>query len=194
MTPDQVAHIFDRFYRADASNTAISGTGLGMSISQLIVQRHKGKIWVESEYGIGTTVHILLPLPDRSPYVLIIEDDEALRRIQQISLELEGGFTVLTTYNGKTGLELAQVCLPDVILLDLNLPEMSGFTVLEHLQTSRLTRDVSVIITSAMDQPEKIEKAIAMGATDYLVKPYSMGDLGIRINRTLRETRRETST
>jgi PAS domain S-box-containing protein len=192
MTPEQLSHMFDRFYRADASNTAIGGTGLGMSISQLIVKKHRGKIWVESEYGQGTSVHVLFPLPGRPPYVLIIEDEEGLRRLQQISLELEG-FTVLPAEKGQPGLELAQTCLPDLILLDLNLPEMSGFSVLDNLKNNHLTKDIPIIITSALDQPEEIEKAIEKGADDYLVKPYGMGDLAIRINRALTETKRETS-
>ncbi len=192
MSSEQLEHIFDRFYRADASNTAIGGTGLGMAISEVIVERHRGKIWVESKYGAGTTVHVLLPLPERPRYVLIIEDEEGLRRLQQISLEM-AGFTVLTAEKGETGLELARSCLPDLILLDLNLPEMSGFIVLEHLQANRLTKNIPVIITSALDQPEEIERAINRGAADYLVKPYSMGDLAIRINRALTETQREVS-
>jgi len=62
MTPEQVARVFDKFYRADASDTAVSGLGLGMSIVRNIVEAHGGRIWVESEPGRGTTVHFLLPL------------------------------------------------------------------------------------------------------------------------------------
>ncbi len=62
MTQDQVSHIFDKFYRADASNTAIEGTGLGMSIVKYIVEAHKGKIHVSSQKNVGTEVKILLPL------------------------------------------------------------------------------------------------------------------------------------
>jgi PAS domain S-box-containing protein len=62
MTPDQVAKVFDKFYRADSSNTAIGGLGLGMSIVRNIIEAHGGNIWVESEPGRGTTVHFLLPL------------------------------------------------------------------------------------------------------------------------------------
>lgn len=62
MTPEQVDKVFDKFYRADASNTAVEGTGLGMSIVKHIVEAHGGKVWVESEYGKGTTVTFRIPL------------------------------------------------------------------------------------------------------------------------------------
>jgi PAS domain S-box-containing protein len=184
MTSDQLAQVFDRFYRADASNTAIGGTGLGMTISRLIVERHGGKIWVESQYGSGTTVHIVFPLLNRRTYVLIIEDDENLRELQQRVLKTEG-FVVLGVEDGLAGLKLAHVCLPNLILLDLALPGMTGFDVLEHLQIDYLTKDIPVIITSAIDTAAEIERAIQKGAMDYLVKPYGMGDLTVRVNRAL---------
>lgn len=184
MTEEQLSRIFDRFYRADASNTAIGGTGLGMSISQLIVEQHNGKIWLESQPGAGTTVYILLPLKDRPAYILVIEDDDKLMEMERTILEYEG-FNVMTATEGKKGLKLAQSGAPDLILLDLNLPGMSGFTILENLRQNLVTQRTPVLITSAMDTPEHIEKAIEKGATDYLVKPYSVGDLLVRINRAL---------
>lgn len=184
MTPEQVAQVFDRFYRADASNTAIGGTGLGMTISRLIVERHRGKIWLESQYGIGTTIHILLPFRNRPTYVLIIEDDQNLRELQQRVLRTEG-FVVLGAGDGGEGLKLANSCLPNLILLDLALPGMTGFAVLEYLQRDYLTKDIPVIITSAMDTTTEIERAIQKGAVDYLVKPYGMADLTVRVNRAL---------
>ncbi|MBW2239683.1 MAG: histidine kinase, partial [Deltaproteobacteria bacterium] len=62
MTPEQVDKIFDKFYRVDASTTAIEGTGLGMTIVKHIVEAHDGKIWVESELGKGTTVKFVIPI------------------------------------------------------------------------------------------------------------------------------------
>ena len=184
MTEEQLSRIFERFYRADASNTSIGGTGLGTSISRLIVEQHDGKIWLESQPGEGTIVHILLPLQDRPPYILVIEDDDKLLEMERIILEYEG-FTVITASEGTKGLNLARGGLPNLILLDLNLPGMSGFTILEDLRDNGITQNIPVLITSAMDAPEQIEKAIEKGATDYLVKPYSVGDLLVRINRAL---------
>ena len=65
MTPEQQKHLFKKFYRADSSNTSISGTGLGLAICKLIVELHGGKIWVNSKYGQGTTVHFSLPRSGR---------------------------------------------------------------------------------------------------------------------------------
>jgi two-component system sensor histidine kinase VicK len=62
MTADQRAHLFEKFYRADGSNNAVQGTGLGLSISKLIVELHHGQIWVESEYGVGSTFFFTIPL------------------------------------------------------------------------------------------------------------------------------------
>jgi two-component system phosphate regulon sensor histidine kinase PhoR len=62
MTGEQQVHLFEKFYRADASNTAIVGTGLGLAICRLIVELHGGKIWVESQVGIGTTAYFTLPM------------------------------------------------------------------------------------------------------------------------------------
>jgi DNA-binding response OmpR family regulator len=155
-----------------------------MTISRLIVERHGGKIWVESEYSVGTTVHILFPLLNRPTYILIVEDDHSLRELQQRVLRTEG-FTVLGAEEGTKGLQLANTCLPDVILLDLALPGITGFEVLEQLQANSSTKDIPVLITSAIDTAAEIERAIKKGAADYLVKPYSMDDLTIRVNRAL---------
>jgi two-component system phosphate regulon sensor histidine kinase PhoR len=65
MTAEQAARIFDKFYRADASDTAIGGIGLGMSIVKHIVEAHGGKIWVESQLGEGTVVSFTIPLARR---------------------------------------------------------------------------------------------------------------------------------
>jgi signal transduction histidine kinase len=69
MTEEQAAHIFDRFYRVDASNTAVKGVGLGMSIVRNIVHAHGGEILVESQPDIGTTIYVSLPFkaPSQSP-------------------------------------------------------------------------------------------------------------------------------
>ncbi len=77
MTPEEQAHLFEKFYRADASNTAVAGTGLGLAICKQIVELHGGKIWVESQAGTGTTVWFTLPLPAREGKVQALGTQKA---------------------------------------------------------------------------------------------------------------------
>jgi two-component system phosphate regulon response regulator PhoB len=128
-----------------------------------------------------------LPLLNRPTYILIIEDDQGLRELQKRVLGAEG-FTMLSAEEGESGLNLAKACLPNLILLDLALPGIAGFEVLERLQSNHLTKAIPVVITSAIDTATEIEKAIEKGASDYLVKPYGMGDLTIRVNRALAQS------
>ena len=126
-------------------------------------------------------MHVLLPLPNRSTFILIIDADEAWREIQQRNLELQV-FTVLTAGDGNIGLELAQTFFPNLILLDLDLPGMSGLTILEKLQANYLTSSIPVIITLVSEKLPQIEKGFVTTIIDYLVKPYGMNELTIRIN------------
>ena len=80
MTPEQLDKIYDKFYRADASNTAITGTGLGMGIAKAIIKAHEGELWIESELGKGTKVSFKLPLPDKSENVKV-EKNEANEKL-----------------------------------------------------------------------------------------------------------------
>ena len=83
--------------------------------------------------------------------------------------------------------------MPDLVLLDLALPGLTGYSVMENLKACDLGRAIPIIITSAMDSPEDIEKAIQLGAVDYLVKPYSMNDLLLRVNHTLSDLQSKNS-
>ena len=82
MTDEELAHLFEKFWRADASSTAIGGTGLGLVIVRHIVEQHGGHIWIDSVKGKGTTVHFTLPLVDHRPTVLVVEDEDTVREIE----------------------------------------------------------------------------------------------------------------
>lgn len=101
--------------------------------------------------------------------VLIVEDEETLSQMYSIKFEKEG-FTVLTANDGQTGLDLATKEKPDVILLDVIMPKMDGFMVLEQLQAETTTKKIPVIMLTNLGQTEDLEKGKKMGATDYLVK------------------------
>lgn len=103
--------------------------------------------------------------------VLIVEDDEFLLQMYSTKLDLEG-FKVLEAMNGLQGLKVAQKELPDLILLDLNLPEMSGFEVLANLKRDDNTKGIKVLILTNFSQKEDIDRCLELGADDYLIKAH----------------------
>lgn len=104
-----------------------------------------------------------------SKKVLSIEDDAFLSSLVSGKL-IETGFSVITASTGKDGLAKAALEHPDLILLDIMLPDMGGFEILEHLKGDPVTKDIPVIILSNLGGRDEIEKGIALGASSYLIK------------------------
>jgi PAS domain S-box-containing protein len=189
ISPDDVGRIFDRFYRADHPMVQeAEGTGLGLSIVKMFVEMLGGGIWVESQPGKGTKFSFTLPLtstelpepvPDllstelsagiaRRQKILVIEDDRDLALLLRRQLESEG-FQVLLAGTGEDALWLAKEAQPQLITLDIMLPDIDGFAVLEQLKTNPITSAIPVVIVSVLAESEK---GYALGAVDYVVKPF----------------------
>ena len=100
----------------------------------------------------------------------------------------QAGHTVVNAYDGEKGLELAQEAAPDLILFDLILPKMDGFSVLEKLKGDQKTKDIPVIVLTNLESVDDVEKVIGLGATTYLVKAnYDLNDIAGKINEVLRQ-------
>lgn len=117
--------------------------------------------------------------------ILIIEDDDFLRSLAVTKLEKEG-FTVSMAPDGQQGLTLAQQELPEVVILDLMLPVMSGFDVLAALKASDATKGLKVIVFSNLGEEADIKKCLDLGASDYLVKAnFTLDELVEKIKQLL---------
>ncbi len=103
--------------------------------------------------------------------VLIVEDDDFLLQMYVTKLELEG-FKVVEATNGLQGLKMAQREKPDLILLDLNLPELSGFEVLAQLKRDDETKNIKVLVLTNYSQKDNIDRCLELGADDYLIKAH----------------------
>jgi DNA-binding response OmpR family regulator len=103
------------------------------------------------------------------PRILLVEDDKGLGAAYQVRLEAEG-FDTHWCLNGEAALAAAQKYRPDLILLDLIMPKMSGFEVLDILRRTPETAKIKIIILTALSKPSDIERAKQLGANDYLVK------------------------
>jgi protein-histidine pros-kinase len=188
--PERQAQLFAPFERLGAETSDVEGTGLGLALSKGLVEAMGGSLGFESAVGEGSTFWIDLqaarnPLtraaeaaPVEAPAlgtavrtVLYIEDNlPNLELVEQI-LSRWPGLRVEAAMQGRLGLDLARQHQPDLILLDVHLPDLPGHEVLQQLQADPRTRDVPVIIVSADATPGQIERLLAAGARAYLTKP-----------------------
>ncbi|HEY1521858.1 MAG TPA: response regulator transcription factor [Solirubrobacteraceae bacterium] len=123
-----------------------------------------------------------MPDYERSPRVLVVEDDEAIAQVLQRSLRLEG-YDVKIAGDGVTALDEAHAFLPDLIILDLGLPRLDGIEVARRLRQSD---DVPILVLTARDAVEARVEGLDAGADDYLVKPFERQELLARLRALLR--------
>ncbi|OFW31954.1 MAG: hypothetical protein A3G76_04165 [Acidobacteria bacterium RIFCSPLOWO2_12_FULL_65_11] len=117
--------------------------------------------------------------------ILVVDDDQFLRRACEVGLRRQG-FTVVTAADGAEGLRLARTEPPDLILLDILMPKMSGIEVLRALKADEGTRSIPVLVLSNSSQASSIQQATALGAIGYLVKAnLSLDQLGDRVAKLL---------
>ena len=110
---------------------------------------------------------------DGKTKILLVEDDPFLSSMYSTKFELEN-FAVLAAEDGEKGLKLALAEKPDIILLDILMPKMNGFEVLEKLKDNKETESIPVILLTNLNQKDEIEKGLSLGANDYLIKAHFM--------------------
>jgi DNA-binding response OmpR family regulator len=121
-------------------------------------------------------------VPDAN--VLLVDDDPVILKLLQVNFEMEG-FHVSTANDGVEGLEKARAERPDIVLLDIMMPKMDGLEVTKALKGDPETKDIPIILLSAKAQASDIEVGKAMGADDYLTKPFDPLELLDRVNELL---------
>lgn len=182
IAPEDQKRLFQKFFRADNSSTReAGGTGLGLVIAKTIVELLGGAIWVESETGQGSRFYFTLPLsaPEEAPaavplpdrgigLVLVVDDDAFVRGLIQHHLHRRG-YGTIGAEGGADALQKARQHKPDVVTLDIMMPEMDGFRVLRALKMDRATAAIPVIIISVIGDPAR--GALSLGAFSFLQKP-----------------------
>ncbi len=108
--------------------------------------------------------------------ILLIEDTNALIENLTEYLEMEG-YEILLAKDGKVGIDIARKALPDLIICDIQMPEMDGYEVLRELKSTAKTSVIPVIITSSLAEEEDKEKAFELGADEYILKPFELETL-----------------
>lgn len=121
--------------------------------------------------------------------VLIVEDDPSIGNLIKINLEFEG-YNAFLSQNGEEALIKAGAEKPDLILLDVMLPKMDGFEVLRNLKQSHETKEISVVMLTALGQEENVKKGYDLGAVDYISKPFSINRLLSAVETYTRKSKR----
>jgi CheY-like chemotaxis protein/two-component sensor histidine kinase len=188
-TEDQKS-IFDKFYQVPSATPVREGSGLGLAIAKRLVEQHGGKIVVESEPGHGSRFTFSLPLPpetiaqpdqpaatpdhrvakrrSKRLNVALVEDHPSTRVMMEAMLEPHR----VTCYDsGAAALQRVPNTRPDVVIMDISLPDMSGINVMRALRSSVSTRNVPIIALSAHAMSGDREKFLAAGFDAYFSKP-----------------------
>jgi two-component system, OmpR family, alkaline phosphatase synthesis response regulator PhoP len=117
--------------------------------------------------------------------ILIIDDDDDVREATQICLEVAGNWNILTASSGKEGLIEAIAKQPDIILLDVMMPDMDGLETFQELQANSVTRPIPVVLLTAKAQPAELRQFTQLQVSDVITKPYDPFDLSDRIANIL---------
>ncbi len=192
IAPEYMERLFNPFERVGAEISEVEGTGLGLAVSKKLIEAMNGTIGVESEPGIGSTFWIEVPQaegqidrherkggfnkPETESVVngtlLYIEDNVSnIQLVEQILEMHRPQVRLITEMYGKRTVRLATDYKPDVILLDLDLPDIHGSEVLKLLLADNETKSIPVVVLSADAKNDQIEKLLKAGAKNYLTKP-----------------------
>jgi len=120
--------------------------------------------------------------------VLLVEDEEDIRKVAQISLQFRGGWEVALAGDGEEGLLQAAALHPDLILLDCMMPKLDGYETCRRLKQDPALRDIPVIFLTARAQESEVRKGLLLGAVGYLIKPFNPMSLVTEIQQILEQT------
>jgi CheY-like chemotaxis protein len=203
--PQKLRLLFRPFERLGAESTAIEGTGLGLTLSRGLAEAMGGRIGVVSEVGIGSTFWIELQAATESAAeraskpdaggieyvhgepatILYIEDNIANVRLMERVLRRRPAVRLATSTAGRRGVAEALELRPDLVLLDLHLPDLPGEEVLRQLKSEAALRDTAVVVLSADATPGQVRRMLASGAAAYLTKPFAIHEVLAVVDRTL---------
>ena len=198
LTDSQQQHLFEPFNRLGAETAGIEGSGIGLAIVKALVQRMGGTIAVQSQAGVGTTFEVSLPLAGEASaepaqakpleltqltsqeprtrhakqrQVLYIEDNPVNALIIHELMARRSDLALHVAVDGAAGVAQAKTLKPDLVLLDMQLPDFDGYEVLRQLRAEPSTAAIPCIALSANAMPEDITRALDAGVSDYWTKP-----------------------
>jgi CheY-like chemotaxis protein len=213
IAPENINKLFQPFVQIDSAlNRQYTGTGLGLALVKQIVELHRGRVGLTSELGMGSCFTIDLPCepkrtlapnppmlpmtgqddiastvseaPLTAPLILLAEDNEA--NISTIYSYLTAqGYRVISAKNGKEAIAMACTESPDLILMDIQMPEMDGLAAIQQLRHDPNCGNIPIIALTALAMAGDRERCLDAGANDYLSKPVRLKNLASTIHQLL---------
>ena len=201
--------LYEPFNRLGLEAGDIEGTGIGLTITKQIMELLGGRIGYESAVGVGTTFWIELPISEdqslsknevvdnivleikldlanaNTQSILYIEDNPSNLALMEAVIARIPKLAMLSAPNAETGLDMAKSHLPDLILMDINLPGMDGVEALNKLRSQDKTKNIPVIALTAAAMPHEIERGIEAGFEQYVTKPIKITEVLDAFNRYL---------
>lgn len=206
---EEISHLFDKFYKPD---TKTEGFGIGLPLVKDLVELTKGQIRLHLEEKDCFRVQITIPVGkysfrpeqvieeedyqediglkeneikagDNAPQVLVVEDNNKVRSF--IINELKPYYKILEAENGREGLFLALKKIPDLIISDVMMPEMDGIELCQKLKNDEKTSHIPIILLTAKSEDDNILKGLEVGADDYMLKPFGIKQLLVRIEKLI---------
>jgi PAS domain S-box-containing protein len=190
---DNIQKLFSPFERIGAEQTETEGSGLGLAVAKKLIDAMNGKIGVDSEFEIGSTFWIELPYSEshikslensglltktdtksveKTGTIFYIEDNLSnIELIEQIIMAQRPNIKLVSSRSGNQALELSIKHKPNIILLDLNLPDQHGSEIMNLLIEQDETKNIPIVILSADAMPQQSDKLLSSGAKKYLTKP-----------------------
>jgi len=215
ISEDDQQEIFEAFRQVINRNRVSQGTGLGLAISHRLVQVMGGELRVRSTPGEGSRFGFSIPMPrsgsttlidtldvdvmgfEGGPYTVLTVEDDPLNRLIVRQLLEPLGFEVHEAINGREGLHKALELRPHVVLMDLIMPEMTGYAAIEEMRARSELDDVVIIVLSASVFPVDQEDAMKAGGDDFVAKPIRADEfitkLGKHLGITWKRSRRSAS-
>ena len=196
---EKISDLFKPFQRLGAETTEVDGTGIGLTIAKRLVELMGGTIGFESSPGKGSRFFIDLVRAETPPskmeekpvvstppstretsdcknLLLYIEDNLSSQTLVKNILKRRPSIALFCAPDAKTGIEMTRTHHPNLILLDINLPDFDGFEVIEQLNANDNTRDIPVIALTANAMPHDVEKGLAAGIAQYITKPIDINN------------------